>query len=112
MGLSGFLEPGWLFPSQFREIFLHSFLLSSSGDAYDSNIRVFNIVSEASGAVIISFFFFFFFHSSSFISTVLFSSSVFLSSPSVTVGSFQSVFNLLLHCSLLIDYSLFHLGPC
>ena len=71
------------------------FLFVFFWDSYDSNVEVFNIVLEFSEVVLISFNSFFFCLSYS------------------TVGSLQSAFDpQLLHYSLLIDSSLFFLGPC
>ena len=52
-------------------------------DCYDSNVEVFNTVLEVSEIVLISFNSFFFFLSDSFISTILSSNSLILSSASV-----------------------------
>ena len=60
------------------------------------NVGVFNIVPEVSEVVLISFNFFSLFFSVSFISTILSSTSLILSSACYsTVGSLQSVFDLI-----------------
>ena len=122
LGFSGFLGLGWLFPSHFREAFnyyllkyfLRPVLFVFFWDSYDSNVGAFDIVPEVSEVVLISFNIF-----SSF-STLLhlfppfylpFHLSYLLLQYS-TVGPLQSAFDLLFHYSLLIDSSLFLLGPC
>ena len=89
--------------------------------SYDSNVGVFHIVPEVPDIVLISFDSFFFL-SASFISTIISSTSLILSEDRIssdilsysTVGFLQSAFfkSHLLHYSLLIDSSLFLLGPC
>ena len=84
-------------------------------DTFDSNVGVINIVPKISEAVLISFYSFCLFVFSTLLHLFLpFYLPAHLSFllPHSIVGSFQSVFNLLLHCLLLIDYSLFFLGPC
>ena len=104
LGISGFLGLGWLFPSHFREAFnyyllkyfLRPVLFVFFWDSYDSNVGAFNIVPEVSEIVLISFNSFSFFLSDSFISTILSSTSLILSSASYsTVGSLQSGFDLI-----------------
>ena len=95
--LSGFLGLGWIFPSPFQgsfqllspQIFSHalSFCFLLLGHLC-SNVGAFNIVPEISEAVLL--YFYSFFHSASFISTILSSSSLVLSSASVPL--------LLVHC--------------
>ena len=89
LGLSGFLGLGY-FLLHFREVFncyllkysLMPFLfVFFSWDSYDSNVRALNIVPEVSEVVLISFNSFFL--SASFISTILSSTSLILSSVSV-----------------------------
>ena len=92
----GFLDLGDYFLPHFREFFnyyllkyfLMVFLFVFFWDSYDSNVEAFNIVPEVSEVVIISFnsfFPFFFLVSVSFISTILSSTSLILSSASVTL---------------------------
>ena len=101
----GFLDLVGYFLSHFREVsnsyllkyFLMPFLfVFFFWDSYDLNVGVFNIVPEVSEVVLISFQSVFF--SGSFISTILSSTSLILSSASVgsasTVGSLQSAFDL------------------
>ena len=118
-----FLHLGGYFFSHFREVFnyyvLKYFLMPFLFvcffyDTYDSNVRVFNIVPEISEVVPISFnsfyvfplCFIYFHHSIFHLIYPLFCLSY------STVGSLQSAFNWLWHCSLLIDSSLFLLCPC
>ena len=64
-------------------IFSCPFFLSYSSGTHDLNVGVFDIVPEVSEVVLISFnSFFFFFLSASFISTILSSTSLILSSAS------------------------------
>ena len=85
----GFLDLGDYFLPHSREVFnyyllkyfLMVFLFVFFWDAYDSNVGVFNIVPEVSEVVFISFNSFFL--SASFISTILSSTSLILSSASV-----------------------------
>ena len=107
-GTLGFLDLGSYFLSHFREVFnyyLLKYLLMAFlfvllfCNSYDSNVGAFNIVSEISEIVLISFHSFFL--SASFTSNLLSSTSLILSSASVTVGSFQSDFNL---CYCIIHY--------
>ena len=87
----GFLDLGDYFLPHFRKVFnyylLKYFLMVFLvvfffWDSYDSNVGAFNIVPEVSEVVFISFIFSFFF-SASFISTILSSTSLVLSSASV-----------------------------
>ena len=119
----GFLDLGDYFLPHFREVFnyylLKYFLIVFLfvfffWDSYDSNVGVFNTVLEVSEIVLISFNSFFFFLSDSFVSTILSSNSLILSSASTysTICSLQSVFDLI-YC--IIHYLLtflFLLGPC
>ena len=76
----------------FLMVFLFVFFFWNS---YGSNVGMFDIVPEVSEVVLISFNSFFFFLSVSFISTILSSTSIILSSASYSiVGSLQSVFEL------------------
>ena len=88
----GFLDLSDYFLPHFREVFnyyllkyfLMAFLFVFFWDSYDSNVGAFNTVLEVSEIVFISFnCFFFFFVSPSFISTILYSTSLILSSASV-----------------------------
>ena len=98
----GFLDLGGCFLPHFREIsnyyllkyFLMAFLfVFYFWNSYDSNVGVFDIVPEVSEVVIISFNSFFL--SASFISTILSSTSLILSSACCsTVSSLQSAFDL------------------
>ena len=90
-GSLGFLDLGGYFLPHFREVFnyyLLKYLLMAFifvfffWDSYDSNVGAFDIVPEASEVVLISFNYFFFFPVS-FISTILPSTSLILSSASV-----------------------------
>ena len=119
----GFLNLGGYFLPHLREVFncylLKYFLMACLfvfffWDSYDLNVGAFNIVLEVSEVVLISFIFFIFFLSASFISTILSSTSLILSSASVILLLVPSRVLLIsiLHCSLLIDSSLFLLGPC
>ena len=124
LGLSGFLGLGWLFPSHFREVFnyylLKYFLMVFLfvfifWDSYYSNVGVFNNFLDVSEIVLISFnSFSFSFLSDSFISTILFSTSLILSSASVILLFVASRVFLshLLHYSLYIGSFLVLLGPC
>ena len=117
----GFLDLGDYFPPHFREVFnyyllkyfLIPFLSVFFWDSYDLNVGAFNLVPVVSEVVIISFLFSFFL-SASFISTILSSTSLVQSSASVILLSVPSgcFLSHLLHYSLLIDSSLFFLGPC
>ena len=89
MELSGFSGLGGYFLPPFREVFnyylLKYFLMVFLfvfffWDSYDSNVGAFNTVLEVSEIVLISFNSFFFFLSDSFISTILSSNSLILSS--------------------------------
>ena len=88
----GLLDLGNYFLPHFREVFnnyllkyfLMVFVFFFFWDSYDSNFVAFNIVLEVSEIVLISFNSFFFFSlSDSFISTILSSNSLILSSASV-----------------------------
>ena len=89
----GFLDLGDYFFPHFREVFnyyllkyfLMVFLLVFFfWDSYDLNVGAFNIIPEVSEVVLISFnYFFSFLLSASFISTILFSTSLIISSASV-----------------------------
>ena len=106
--LSGFLSLGWLFPSPFREVFncyllkyfLKAFLfVFFFWNSYDSNVGVFDMVPVVSEVVLISFNSCFL--SASFMSTILSSTSLILSSDSSysTVGSLQVfLFFYLIYC--------------
>jgi len=92
LGLSGFLDFGHYFLPLFREVLNHYLLkyflmvfivVFFFWDSYDSNVVVFSIVLEVSEIVLISFYSFFFPLSDSFISTILSSNSLILSSASV-----------------------------
>ena len=75
-------------------------------DSYDSNVGAFNIVPEVSEIVLIPFNSVFFF-SNSFISTILSSTSLILSSACYsTVGSLQSVFDII-YCIIHYIWTLF-----
>ena len=77
-------------------------------DSYDSNVGVFNIVPEVSDIVLICFIFFSFFLSVSFSSSILSSTSLILSSACYsTVGSLQSVFDLI-YCIIHYVLTLFY----
>ena len=88
-GTLGFLDVGDYFLPHFREVFnyyllkyfLMVFLFVFFWDAYDSNVGAFNFVPEVSQVVLISFNSFFL--SVSFISTILSSTSLTLSSASI-----------------------------
>ena len=91
-GTLGLLDLGDYFLPHFREVFnyylLKYFLMVFLfvfffWDSYDSNVGAFNIVLEVSEIVLISFNSFSFFLSDSFISTILSSNSLILSSASV-----------------------------
>ena len=98
----GFLDVGDYFLPHFREVFnyylLKYFLMAFLfvfffWDSYDLNVGAFDIVPEVSEVVLISFNSFFL--SDSFISTILSSTSLILSSASdSTVGSLQRAFDL------------------
>ena len=117
----GFLDLGDYFLPYFREVsnyyllkyFLMVFLfVFFFWDFYDSNVGAFNIVPQVSEVVLISFISFFL--SASFISTILSSTSLILSSASVIYCWFppECFLSHLLHYSLYIDSFLFLLGPC
>ena len=95
MGLGGYFLPHFMevFNYYLLKYFLMPFLfVFFFWDTYDLNVGMFNIVLEVS-EVVISFFSFFL--SGSFISTILFSISLILSSASIIlVRSLQSVFDL------------------
>ena len=82
----GFLNLGGYFLPHFREVFnyyllkyfLMAFIFVFFWDSYDLNVEAFDIVPEVSEVVLISFFL-----SASFISTILSSTSLILSSASV-----------------------------
>ena len=78
------------------------------------NLGAFNIVPEVSEVVLISFIFFIFFLSASFISTILSSTSLILSSASIILLLVPSRVFLIsfIAFSLLRDSFLFLLGPC
>ena len=91
LGLSGFLDLGGYFLPHFRKVFnyylLKYFLMAFLfvfffWDSYDSNVGAFDIVPEVSEVVLFSFNSFFPL-SASFISTILCSTSLILSSASV-----------------------------
>ena len=134
-----FLDLGGYCPPRFRQVFncyllkyfLMPFLVVFFWDSYDSNVGAFNIVPGSlrlSSFLFFSFFYFplcfiYFHHSifhltyplfclsySTFVSLSVHFSSV-QSCPTLCdpIESFKSQ---LLHCSLLIDSSLFLLGPC
>ena len=118
----GFLNLGDYFLPHFREVFnyylLKYFLMVFLfvfffWDSYDSNVGTCNIILEVSEIVLISFNSFFFFPLYSFISTILSSNSLILSSASVILLFVPSrvFFISLLHYSLYIDSFLFLLGP-
>ena len=123
LGLSGLLRLGDYFLPHFRKIFNYYLLkyflvvflfVFFFWDSYDSNVGVFNTVLEVSEIVLISFNSFSFFPLW-FISTILSSTSLILSSASVIllfVASRVFFLSHLLHYSLYIDSSLFLLGPC
>ena len=116
----GFLDLHDYFLPQFREVFnyylqyfLMVFLFVFFWDSYDSNVGAFNIVTEVSDVVLISFnSFFFFLPSDSFISTILSSTSLILSSASVSLLFVPSRVFLISFIALYIDSFLFLLGPC
>ena len=120
-GTLSFLDLGCYFLPHFRKLFnyylLKYFLMVFLfvfffWDSYNSNVGTFDIVPEVSEVVLISFNSFFF--SATFISTILCSTSLILSSVSVILLLVLSrvFFHLLLHYSLLIDSFLFLLCPC
>ena len=116
LDLGGYLHPhcGEFFNYYLLKYFLRPFLfVIFFWNSYDSNVGVFNIVPEISEIVLISFNYFFSL-SASFISTILSSTSLILSSASVILLLVPSecFWSQLLHYSLLIDSSLFLLGPC
>ena len=86
-----FLDLGDYFLPHFREVFnyyllkyfLMVFLFVFFWDSYDSNVGAFNIVPEVSEIVLILLIHFSFFLSVSFISTILSSTSLILSSASI-----------------------------
>ena len=93
-GTLGFLDLGGYFLPHFRKVFnyyllkyfLTAFLFVFFWDSYDSNVGAFNIVPEVSEVVLISFNSFFSFSlSASFISTILSSTSLILSSAYVVL---------------------------
>ena len=97
------------------EYFLMVFLFFFSfWDSYDSNIEAFHIVPEVSEVVLISFNSFSFFLSASFISTILSSTSLILSSASIILMLVPSqvFFFSFIAFSLYIDSFLFLLSPC
>ena len=113
----GFLDLGDYFLLHFREVFnyyllkyfLMVFLSVFFFDSYDSNVGAFNIVPEVSEVVLIYFNSFFFFLSDSFISTVLSSTSLILSSAIFysIICCLQSVFDLtycIIHYILTLVY--------
>ena len=119
----GFLDLGGYFLPHFREVFnyylLKYFLMVFLfvfffWDSYNLNIGAFNPVLKVSEIVLITFNSFFFFP----LYFIYFYHSIFYLTYPIfclcysTVGSLQSVFDLLLHYSLLIDSFLFLLGPC
>ena len=104
-GTLGFLDLGGYFFPHFREVFnyyllkyfLKAFLfVFFFWDSYDSNVGAFNIVPEVSEAVLISFNSFFLF--ASFISTILSSTSLILSSASVMLLLVPSRVFLICYC--------------
>ena len=92
-GTLGFLDLGGYFLPHLREVFhyylIKYFLMALNfvvffWDSYDSNVGAFNIAPDVSEVVLISFnSFFSFFLSASFISTILSSTSLILSSASI-----------------------------
>ena len=119
----GFLDLGDYFLPHFRDIFnyflLKYFLMVFLfvfffWDSYNLNVGVFSKRSlRFSSFLLIRYSFFF---SDSFISTILFSNSLILSSACYsTVGSLQSVFDIIyciIHCILTLFFFKFLLGPC
>ena len=119
----GFLDLGDYFLPHFRDIFnyylLKYFLMAFLfvfffWDSYDLNVWVFNIVPEVSEVVFISFnTCFFFFLSTSFISTILSSISVILTSALFILLLVPSRVLLISVITLFfIDSLFFLLGPC
>ena len=103
----GFLNLGGYFLPHFREVlyyyllkyFLMPFLFVFFWDSYDLNVEAFDIVPEVSEVVLISCNSFSFFFSASFISTILSSTSLILSSASVILQLVPSrVFFSLSYC--------------
>ena len=118
-GTLGFLDLGDYFLPHFREIFnsylLKYFLMAFLfvfffWDSSDSNVGVFNIVPVVYEVVFIYFnsFFFSFFLSDSFISTILSSTSLILSSASVILLLVPSRVFFISFISLLIIDCLFY----
>ena len=114
----GFLDLSDYFLPHFREVFnyylLKYFLMVFLSvfffwDSYDSNVGAFNIFPEASILIHFSFFL-----SDSFISTILSSTSLILSSASVILLFVFSRVFFISFIALLILYWLFFflLGPC
>ena len=87
------------------------FLFVFFWDTYDLNVEVLTIVSEVSKAVFFSFYPFLFFHFGSFISTIIYSNSIILSSASVTLLLDPSRMFLISVIAFITDYFLFILGP-
>ena len=116
----GFLDLGDYFLPHFREVFnyyLKYFLMvflvvCCFWDSYDLNVGAFNTVLEVSEIVLISLIRFSFFLSDSFISTILSSTSVILSSASVSLLFVPSRVVLISFIALYTDSFLFLLGPC
>ena len=109
----GFLDLGDYFLPHFREVFnyylIKYFLMVFLfvfffWDSYDSNVGAFTIVLEVSEIVLISFNSFYFFLSISFISTILSSNSLILSSASVILLFVASRVFLILFITLFILY--------
>ena len=112
----GFLDLGDYFLPHFREVFnyylkyfLMVFLFVFFWDSYDLNVGAFNIVPEVSEIVLISFNSFFFFP----LCFIYFYHFIFYLTYHIfclrysTVGSFQSVFDLIyhiIHCILTLFY--------
>ena len=107
-GTLGFLGLCDYFLTHFREVFsyylLEYFLMAFLfvfffWDSYDLNVGAFHIVPEVPEVVLISFDSFYFFLSASFISTILSSTSLILSSLSVILLMVPSrVFFYLIYC--------------
>ena len=109
----GFLDLGDYFLPDFREVFnyylLKYFLIVFLfvfffWDSYDSNVGAFNIVLEVSEVVLIYLIIFSFFISVTFISTILSSTSLILSSASVILLFVASRVFLISFIALFIIY--------
>ena len=77
-------------------------------DSYDLNVGAFNIVLEVSEIALISFNLFFFFLSHSFISTILYSTSLILSSASIILLFVASRVFFLIYCIIHYILTLFY----